>query len=312
MRTLTFLTIIFCLVISSYALSTSPGAGTVAFPFLLETDTGAKASAVAGAWVGWAKSADCFTYNPAATTLRRKQSVVASFGNFWGLLNSGFVGYTNRLNDNEAFSLGFHLVSYGEFIQTDEMGEITGEFTGNDFAVIGSYARKMFANLSAGLNTRLLYSAIDTFTQSAISFDVGIMYNDKRDDFRAGLVFSNLGLLISKYGDDSAPLPWAVKLGGYYDLPGFPGEIGAQIETSADVDIRARVGLELDFLKPFYLRFGYLLKPKPENDPSNSEQLDGLTAGAGIHYKNITFNYSVQNYGVLGFVHRAEIGYIAF
>jgi len=296
----------------SLAISPSNDAGTTAFPFLLKSDIGTKASALGGAWVGWGKSADGFAYNPASSGFGRKRSVTASFGNFWGLFNAGFVGYSQKLDDHNSVSTGLNIVSYGDFTETDIDGNETGNFSGSDFEFIGSYARRLNKNIAVGMTGKLLYSGIDTFSASAAALDVGVMYRDRRDNARAGIVISNLGAMISTYSNDKPPLPWTVKIGGYYDLPGFPGEIGAQVETAKDVDICARAGIEFDFLKPVFFRIGYIYHPKPEEDPSNSEQLNGLTAGAGIDYKKFTFGYSIQNYGVLGFVHRAEIGYTAF
>ena len=295
-----------------FALSPSSNAGTTAFPFLLENDVGTSGSALGGAYVGWSKSADGFMFNPASSAFRRKRSVIASFGNFWGLFNAGFTAYSQKIDDKNSVSAGANIVSYGNFTRTDDEGNETGDFSGSDFEFIASYSRRLNKNFAVGANGKLLYSSIDTFSSSAMALDIGVMYRDRRDDARAGLVLSNLGAMLSAYGTDKPSLPWAVKLGGYYDLPGFPGEIGAQIETAADVDFCARVGIEFDFLKPLFFRIGYVYRPKPSEDPSNSEQLNGLTAGAGINYKKFTFGYSIQNYGVLGFVHRAEIGYTSF
>jgi len=296
----------------SFALSPSDNAGTTGFSFLLGTDVGARAPALGGAWAGWGKSADGFAYNPAATGFSRGRSVIASFGNFWGLFNSGFTGYIHELSDNDFVAAGLQMVSYGKFTETNTLGEVLGEFSGSDFGLNLTYSRKIKKQISAGITTKFLFSNVDTFCASAVAFDAGVMYRARRDNARVGLVISNFGSFLSTYGDVKPAMPWLIKLGGFYNLPGFPGEIGAQVETGAEVDYRVRAGMELDFLKPVYLRAGYILRPKPKENPSDSEQLNGLTAGIGIDYRKYTFSYSMQHYGVLGFVHRAAIGYVGF
>ena len=291
------------------AVSISDGAGTTAFAFLLENDIGVKSSALGGAWVGWGKSADAFASNPAAAVMWVKRSAEVSFGNFWELYNSGFGGYSHRIDQNTALAGGVNFVSYGSFTRTDESGNVTGEFSGSDFEVVGAFARKFSKSLSAGISAKFLYSGVDTFTQTAVGFDLGVMYRGRRDHFRAGLVLANLGTVLSAYSETKASLPLTVKLGGYYYLPGFPGELGVQVETGKDVDLRVRAGLELDFLKPVYFRVGYVLRPNPDEDPAGTNSLNGLTAGLGLELKKFSFGYSLQHYGALGFVHRAGIGY---
>ncbi len=287
----------------------SEGAGTTAFPFLLSNDIGVKSSALGGAWVGWCKSGDAFATNPAAPMMWTSQAAEVSFGNFWGLYNSGFGGYFRKIDNKSAFAGGVNFVSYGSFTRTDESGNVLGEFSGSDFEVIGAYARKISRHFAVGASAKFLYSGVDTFTQTGFAVDLGFLYRDRRDRSRLGLVISNLGKILSSYGETVAPMPLMVKLGGYYYLPGFPGELGVQVEAGKDVDLRVRVGLELDFLKPVYFRVGYVLRDKPDEDPAGANSLDGITAGVGVELKKFSFGYALQNYGALGIVHRAGIGY---
>ena len=299
--------------INCFAFSSSENVGTTSFPFLLKMDIGARSTALAGAWIGWAKSADGFAHNPAAAALMKSRGATASFGNYWGLFNAGFAGYYHSVSENTGIAAGVRMVSYGgDFIRTDSEGNEHGTFSAGDFALYMTYAIKISKTIAVGLTMKPIYSSADTFTASALCADIGTIIKFQRDKARVGIVLSNLGAMLSTYGENKYPLPMMAKIGGYYTLPGFPGSFGAQIETGNDVDIAARMGIEFDFLKPAYLRVGYIFRPKPEEGDSDIEVWNGLTAGTGFDYKKVSFNYSMQHYGVLGIIHKFDLAYWGF
>ncbi len=313
MRKITAIIAIGFFLVLCNALSPSRRVGTTAFPLLLKMDAGAKATALGGAWVGWARSAEAFAANPAASAFIKNRGANASFANFWGLFNYGFAGYYHTFNDNNTAAIGFSMVSYGsDFVRTDDIGNEIGKFAAGDLSMIVNYARKIGKNIAIGISAKPLYSSADTFSAIGLCADVGGIMKMERDKARIGFVVSNIGKMISSYGDEKYPLPLTAKLGGSYILPGFPGTFGAQIETGYDIDFLARAGIELDFLKPVFLRVGYALKPHAKEDPSDMEKLNGLSAGMGFDYRFISFNYALQHYGVLGMVHKFDLSYWGF
>ncbi len=295
-----------------FGLSIWDGAGTAAFPFLLSSDWGAYGSSVGGAWVGWARSPDAFVYNPAATALAKRRGASASFGAFWGLFSAGMATYYQPVGERVKFALALPFVSYGEFRRTNELGELEGTFSAGDYMLVVSAALRASKSLCVGASVKGIYSAADTFSASAVCADVGVLAKFQRDRVRMGFVVANLGGMTSAYGDERYPLPLAAKLGVSYRLPGFPGTFGAQVESGLDRLFCARAGVELDFLKPLLLKVGYVLRRRSDEDPSGSEALRGLTAGAGVDYKHLTFAYSMQHFGALGVAHTFSVGYWGF
>jgi len=296
-----------------FGLSPSDDVGTTAFSYLLKNDTGARGSALGGAYVGWGKSQDGFSYNPAAVGFLKYRGVSVEYENLWGMFNAGYAAYHQSLGRNDYTAVALKTISYGgDFVRTDGEGYENGTFSVGDFSVEMTYSRKLSKVVSIGGAMKFLYSFADTFSASALCGDVGAMFSFERDKLRAGIVVTNIGSMIGGYTDEKYPLPLTVKAGTSYDLPGFPGVFGTQVETGTDIDFKARAGMELDFIKNFALRFGYILQPKAEEDPSDSETLNGITADAGIYYKKFSLDYAMQNYGLLGMAHKVSIAYRGF
>lgn len=166
----------------------------------------------------------------------------------------------HRMN-NFALLAGFRSNNMGEFIGTDEHGNIIGSFAPSEYAVEIGVAYSLSSNVSFGISLRYLSSQLDQdIKSSAFSSDISMLYH--REDLRFGLGVSNLGSKID-YGNDSYQLPTRIKSGIAYH---FSLSDDHSLLTAADLfyqltpnysGIASGLGVEYNYKRLFAFRTGY-------------------------------------------------------
>lgn len=193
---------------------------STAVPFLLIAPD-ARAGAMGDAGVASSPDANSMHWNPAKYAF-----VDQDFGfsmNYTPWLralvpdiNLSYLGGFRRLDDIQ--TIGFSLVyfSMGEIFFTDEVGNQLFPVKPNEFAVSGTYARKLGENISGAVTARYIYSNltqgqfagnVETKPGMALAADVSAYYQRELEwnrtpaTFAAGVNISNIGNKIS-YTDD--------------------------------------------------------------------------------------------------------------
>lgn len=120
-------------------------------------------------------------------------------------------GYT-KLNKNSAISASLKYFTMGEIEFTDDQGNSKGKWKPNEFAIDGTYSRKLGKNFAAAVSLRYIYSNLtlgqsvggqSTQAGQSIATDISTFYNRKfkysgyEGVFSFGAVISNLGNKIS-------------------------------------------------------------------------------------------------------------------
>ncbi len=289
-------------------------AGTTAFPFLLKLQYDARATALAGMIANWYKSPGYTICNPSTPSIAGASGIAVVYGNYWGLFNTGGLAYTRTFGETKDHYVTFVLlgVSYGEFIKTNIDAQEIGTFTPGDFEFVTGYSRRVGKYSSIGVNVKFIYSFADTFSASAFALDVGFSKRLRRKRTQFAVVVENLGFMLSTYGDEKAELPLCLKVGGWTDLPEFPGALNAQLELSKDNGFRfgslalsPKIGLDIEPVKNIEILIAYTMKPTK----GNSSSLLGLSGGIVVDLKNVSFEYGIQHTGQLGLVNRFTLNY---
>lgn len=287
------------------------GAGTTIFPILKE-ETGAKSSALGGATSAWNKAPEGFLANPATMGFVTGQGVSLTYDYRWGLAHSICGAYVRPYGENNKFSVAISTISYGSFDKTDENANVIGEISAGDFVFSGGYAHKFGNNIWAGATLKFAYSTADEYSASAIMATLGATYSFGRGEHRVAFAAENIGTVLKSYGSDKPHLPIGAKLGGSFRMSGLPTRLFVQAGTYIDKPYDLRAGLEIDEFKPVFIRFGYALRSRGKEDPSKWEKMSGLSGGIGIEIEKFCFDYSIQSYGALGFMHKASIALVRF
>jgi len=299
----------------SLAVSPADYAGTESMTFLLHNHVEPRIAALGGVVCGWGKTPSAVLVNPASIASNSIEGVSLSYGNYWEFFNAFGVVVSKRVSDaSKRFVVaGLDGISYGEFDRMDENGNKIGTFSAGDFGIFAGYAQRISKIVSAGVSTRLLFSSLDTFSASAFVLGAGVYARFRRKKSEVGVSIRNIGIPLSKYCEDELSINPLISIGGSTRLTGFSGSVGGQVNISksrgikvGSVGLEPAIGFEFEPAKYFKVRFGYKLRPAPEDVNIIT---NGLSFGIGVTAKKFSFDYALGFYGDLGVVNIFSLKY---
>ena len=218
----------------AFGASNNSKVGTKVYPFL-KNGIGARPLAMGGAFTGLSDDESALYYNPAGISGVRTKAFAASYVNYFGDVNSGYLGFLYPLGENQTAGAALNYFNYGTFVGLDSAGNSIGNFTPGDLAFQLTYARRFPSGLSLGLSSEIIYEKIQDYSSSALALDLGLLYNFAGGRGRAGVALQHLGFQISSFWN--APregLPTVVKVGGSIHPVGLPMNVALDIGFPAD------------------------------------------------------------------------------
>lgn len=126
-------------------------------------------------------------------------------------LNYGY--YVPKLETS--FTFGVQYLNYGKFALTDNLGNQTGEFRANDYAVTIGASRQYLNKWRYGAAIKYAQSTLHDKNAYAALADVGITYMDTTSMITIGAVAKNMGVMLKKYNPNNPaePMPFDLQLG---------------------------------------------------------------------------------------------------
>jgi len=274
--------------------------------------------------------------NPALlnSSMNKQLSINHNF-HFAGISNS-HVAFAKTLDSLGITLLGsVQSINYGDFDLADDIGNVSGEFSANEVALIIGAGKKINERISVGANLKFLTSSYESYGSSALGVDIGIHYQKPGSFVSWGLVLKNIGSEFSALVDDKRALPFDLQLGYSKKLEHLPFRfsiIGHNLQKwyirydDPDFDIQQNLLQEVassksafnrnldnlfrhlifngEFLigtrEQFRLRFGYNHLRKQELRVSNFRSLAGFSMGFGFNIKKIKIDYGVGYYHLAG------------
>ncbi len=278
-------------------------------PAFLSITSGAKASAMGGAFVAVADDGSSMFWNPGGMAQLDKSTV--TFSNMNWFLDSQIQDASVVLNGGEAgnFALSVRALNYGDIeVTTIENPEGTGEiFTPTDLSVAVSYSRFITDQFSIGANTKFVQQKIWNEAANGFAVDLGMFYRSNFKNLRIGMSITNFGTDMRMTGDDlrqaidideskngnndrlegylgtdSWPMPLLFKVGlaiDAIDIDNHKVEVALDAKHPSDNSESIDVGLEYGFNDLIFLRGGY------RSLFSSQMEDQGYTAGFGLKYE---------------------------
>lgn len=306
-------TLLFALILIPLSYSASQAginddAGTSAFSFL-KINVGARPVAMGGAFTGLADDETALYYNPAGIARLEEDRFIAGYNNMFVDMQSGFIGLIRKQDFDRSYALYASYLNLGDFVQTDRLGNITGEFGGTDFVFGATYAVTIKESYALGVSAKFIYESVQDFSSTGIAFDIGAHYRTFRGRFQAGLMVQNIGVQLSSLGSgDTESLPTTFRLGSALRLRGLPVQFTGDLILPVDNDIDFAIGGEYFELKPVFLRLGWNSFGSNFRANGSDDNLAGFSAGIGIDIKKRWhFAYSVSPGADLGDSHRITV-----
>ena len=295
--------------------------GTVGAHFLKLT-VGARYVGMGEAYTCAVSDANAVFCNPAAMTKIKGYDVTFCHRAWIAGIDHEAAAVVRNVEGIGSFGLGAVILGADDMeITTTAQQDGTGSyFTYRDIAVSFSYARSLTDKFSTGLTVKYIDQQIYTIHARGWAFDVGTYYWTGFKTLRFGMTIQNFGPDITpgaRYLDTQVsglimeekefsygeyPLPVRFTVGMAYDF-----RINEAVQTTLSVDAlhpndyteRAHVGVEGIYLEVLAIRGGYKINYEEE----------AFTAGVGLKYRNMVFDYAYSDVGVFKGTNTLSLGF---
>lgn len=263
-----------------------------------------------------------FVANPALLVDSTEHKASFNYYPYYADAKQVAFAYARSFKKAGLWGISMQNLSYGNFVQTNTSGQVTGTFTGNQLALIISHARKI-QHFSLGANLKLASSSLESFSASGVFLDIGSVFIHPKKDLKFGLAIKNLGLPLSTYSatqDFKMPLdiqlgltfkpermPLRISITAHqlqqfdiaFDDPADDGKVDALgnplDEKASFADKLSRhftLGGEFVFSQNLNLRFGYNFLKRRELALENRQAMVGFSFGFMIRVKKMELAYS--------------------
>lgn len=273
--------------------------GTSAAAFL-KIGPGARPAAMAEAQTAVSDDVNSIFHNPSGLAAVGGFEFTAQYGMHFQSIAYNVLGVAYPVGKVGTFGIGvINLAVNAIERRTQDEAVAEGDFAAGDYAYVLSYGRKICERVSAGANVKYLYSTIDDKSASAVAADAGIIARPvDGSPLSVGAAAQNLGgeMKFDTVGD---PLPAVYKLGIGYRF------LNDDLLTAVDVawprDNAARVSAGLEYFRRIDGNFAGSLRAGYKS--VTDEKLEGragLSAGAGVVFRQFKFDFAWVPYGLLG------------
>ncbi len=284
----------------------------------LNLDKSASIAALGGNGVIQTSELAAFFYNPAVLSPDTHQQLSIGFQKHLLDINSGSLAYGLHLKDVGDLAIGIHYINYGRFDQTNEIGQKVGDFSAQDLALqvggafdVETYS---FGYLRAGASLKLIYSGIEDYSSTAYALDVGAVLHFYNEHVKIGASILNVGGQLSSYAGQTESLPLDIRLGVSNRLEGLPVTITAGLvhlnEDAGSLTGKIKnftLGAEWTFSEHFQARLGFNNYLRRELKAEESAGMSGLSAGFGLEFNAIHFDYALSSWGNVGQLHQLSL-----
>ncbi len=287
--------------------------GQSTFQFL-KLDVSARTAALGGSFVSNNDDPDVIFYNPAGLGLLKENPASFSFMKFLLDINMASLSYSTDIKNVGRVGAGVKYINYGSFQQTDESGNITGNYGAQEVAFVAGYSNLLDKNFYYGANAKFIFSHIADRSSSAIALDLGLHYEIPDNLIDIGFAVLNAGTQITSYYSTKEDLPLDVVLGVSKRMEHMPVRLSLDFhnlnESQTKVLSRLKyftIGAEFYLSRVLNLRFGFDNQRRKDLTIGTSAGLAGFNVGLGIKISNYQFNYGFSSYGLVGGLHRISI-----
>ncbi len=273
-------------------------------------------------------------HNPALLSPEMDQTMLINYVNYFSDINYGYASYSRDYGELGSFAAGIQYINYGEFIQADEAGNITGEFSASEYSLNLIYSRSIDSLFRAGINFKPILSTLERYTSLGFAIDLGANYISRDGGFSAGLVIKNAGFQIKAYNKGNhESLPFEIRLGASQKLKhapfrfiftaqqlerfklspdddnNIPGQgsiydseqTGSQIEEFGDNLLKhLLLGVEFSPADAFSLNFGYNYLRRQELQVASRISMVGFSWGFEMRLRKFSLSYGRASYHLAG------------
>lgn len=270
----------------------------------LKNGFGARNIAMSDLGVVGVNDLTALNYNPALLSNYQNPQIMLTHSQSIQDMTSQLVGASFSLYDIP-FAVGFNNTSINDLqVRTNASDEPLSTF--NAHYMFGSLSTgfEILNEISVGVTAKYIYENLFSDESGGYAFDFGLSYKNIIDGLDLGASLKNIGTL-SELRNEVTELPKDFRFGAAYSLN--LKSISTVVNAIAGVqkyldtdDTHIHAGGEAFYDNIFALRFGYM----------TGYESKGLTAGIGIYWSGINFDYAFTPYTYgLGSAHTISLMY---
>jgi hypothetical protein len=244
----------------------------------------------------------------------------------------GDVSYAHDMGKWGTYMASMHYAAYGQFLETDEFGNVNGTFKASDYALTigGGYQYNKYFSLGAAIKG--IYSDYFIYNAFGIAIDASATFADTTKFWTATFEIRNVGLQVNNYIEGineplkaealigvskrllHTPLRFSVTYRHLetfdlsYDDPYNLGDVDPltgepQVKTINFWNKLSRhfiIGTEILLSKNFHLRAAYNFQRRREMVLETRPGLVGFSMGVGLKISKFIISYGRGNYHMAG------------
>lgn len=223
--------------------------------------------------------------------------------------------YNMLVGDRSELAFGAHYLNYGSMKNTDAEGNIIGNFSAKDMALMTTYSFDFSDRLSGGVTGKLIYSNYEQVYSLAVGVDLGLNYYNPETMLSVSVVARNLGGQVKTYDGTQEPLPFNLLVGFSKELTHAPIRLSLTLTdlnrwqaedfyNTGDDSWKALLlkhfilGADLFPTPNTYVSLGYNLLLRSELKHNTKRSLEGFSIGGGIQTQRIKVGLSYGKYHI--------------
>ncbi|MCQ2257291.1 MAG: type IX secretion system protein PorQ [Bacteroidaceae bacterium] len=214
-------------------------------------------------------------------------------------------GYIKEVGERGAWALGAQMLNYGKMDETDELGNVIGDFSAKDINIQTSFAYMLNDYWSGALTAKAIMSNYGEFSSTAIGADLSLNYFDPHRGWSISAVGRNMGGQIDALYDDGdmEKLPFNLAVGISKDFANAPIRVSVTADDLthwSDVKGIQHLIIGADILpsKNTWVGFGFNCRRAHEMKVQEKSHWAGFNIGAGLNVKKFKIGVAYGKYHV--------------
>ena len=254
-------------------------------------------------------------HNPALLANIGGSTLSFNYMSYLEKTNVASAAYNTLVGQRSELAFGVHYLNYGSMKNTDTEGNIIGNFTAKDMALMTTYSFDFSDYLSGGVTGKLIYSNYEQVYSLALGVDLGLNYYNPEHMFSASIVARNLGGQVKTFDETHESIPFNLLVGVSKELAHAPIRLSFTLTdltkwqaedfyNTSDNSWKALllkhfiIGADIFPSSSTYISAGYNFLLRSELKNNARRGMEGLSIGGGIQTQRIKVGVSYGKYHV--------------
>ena len=254
-------------------------------------------------------------HNPALLTNTSSSTLSLSYMSYLQQTHVASAAYNMLIGERSELAFGAHYLNFGSMKNTDAEGNIIGNFSAKDMALMTVYSFDFSDCLAGGVTGKFIYSNYEQIYSLALGVDLGLNYYNPESMLSLSVVARNLGGQIKTFDETQEAIPFNLLVGLSKELAHAPIRLSLTLTdlhkwqaedfyNSSDdswKEILLKhfiIGADIFPTPNTYISAGYnfLLRSELKNNVKRS--LEGFSIGAGLQVHSMKVGVSYGKYHV--------------